>query len=82
MPNCLTKLPRLRYHYGGFPREATNYPVFEESKERDRGYNEPRYGGSGAGGGAGAYPERGGYRGRGRPDFGMRGRYVYAYVEI
>merc|ERR1712051_260737 len=62
------------YHYGGFPREATNYPVFEESKERDRGYNEPRYGGSGAGGGAGGYPERGGYRGRGRPDFGMRGR--------
>ena len=56
--------------------------MFEESKERDRGYNEPRYGGSGAGGGAGAYPERGGYRGRGRPDFGMRGRYVYAYVEI
>ena len=56
--------------------------MFEESKERDRGYNEPRYGGSGAGGGAGGYPERGGYRGRGRPDFGMRGRYVYAYVEI
>ena len=37
--------------------------MFEESKERDRGYNEPRYGGSGAGGGAGGYPERGGYRG-------------------
>jgi len=66
--------PQDPYHYGGFPREATNYPVFEESRERDRGYNEPRYAGSGPGGGPGAYAERGGYRGRGRPDYGVRGR--------
>merc|ERR1719273_2482092 len=62
------------YQYSGFPREATNYPVFEEARERDRGYNEPRYAGSGPGGGPGAYAERGGYRGRGRPDYGVRGR--------
>merc|ERR1712088_779484 len=66
--------PQDPYHYGGFPREATNYPVFEDPRERDRGYNEPRYSGSGPGGGPGAYGERGGYRGRGRPDYGMRGR--------
>merc|ERR1712038_1442114 len=66
--------PSDPYHYGGFPREATNYPVFDETRERDRGYNEPRYSGSGPGGGPGAYGERGGYRGRGRPDYGMRGR--------
>jgi len=63
-----------RYHYGGFPREATSFPVFEEARERERGYNEPRYAGSGPGGGPGAYVERGGYRGRGRPDYGGRGR--------
>jgi len=66
--------PSDPYHYGGFPREATNYPVFDEARERDRGYNEPRYAGSGPGGGPGAYGERGGYRGRGRPDYGIRGR--------
>jgi len=63
-----------RYHYGGFPREATSFPVFEEARERERGYNEPRYAGSGPGGGPGAYSERGGYRGRGRADYGGRGR--------
>merc|ERR1719510_2853861 len=66
--------PQDPYHYGGFPREATNYPVFDEARERERGYNEPRYAGSGPGGGSGAYTERGGYRGRGRPDYGARGR--------
>merc|ERR1719273_681208 len=66
--------PQDPYHYGGFPREATNYPVFDEARERERGYNEPRYAGSGPGGGPGAYNERGGYRGRGRPDYGVRGR--------
>merc|ERR1719511_458359 len=71
--------PQDPYHYGGFPREATNYPVFEDPRERDRGYNEPRYSGSGPGGGPGAYGERGGYRGRGRPDYGMRGRLNDAY---
>merc|ERR1719273_1760128 len=71
--------PQDPYHYGGFPREATNYPVFEDPRERDRGYNEPRYSGSGPGGGPGAYAERGGYRGRGRPDYGVRGRLNDAY---
>merc|ERR1719295_1020027 len=71
--------PSDPYHYGGFPREPTNYPVFDDSRERDRGYNEPRYAGSGPGGGPGAYGERGGYRGRGRPDYGMRGRLNDAY---
>lgn len=52
--------------------------MFEDPRERDRGYNEPRYSGSGPGGGPGAYGERGGYRGRGRPDYGMRGRYINA----
>ena len=32
-----------RYHYGGYPREATNYPVFDDSRDRQRGYHEPRY---------------------------------------
>lgn len=50
----LTKILVLssRYHYSGYPREATSYPVFEE--DRGRGF-EGRY-------------ERGGYRGRGRYD--------------
>ena len=74
--NCSNHQLFIRYHYGGFPREPTNYPVFDDSRERDRGYNEPRYAGSGPGGGPGAYGERGGYRGRGRPDYGMRGRYT------
>ena len=54
--------------------------MFDETRERDRGYNEPRYAGSGPGGGPGAYGERGGYRGRGRPDYGIRGRYINAYA--
>lgn len=66
--------PQDPYHYGGFPREATSHPVFDEARERERGYNEPRYAGSGPGGGPGAYAERGGYRGRGRADYGVRGR--------
>jgi len=73
--------PSDPYHYGGFPREATNYPVFDEARERDRGYNEPRYAGSGPGGGPGAYGERGGYRGRGRPDYGIRGRMTQSLAD-
>ena len=72
-------LKYFSYHYGGFPREATNHPVFDDPRERERGYNEPRYVGSGSGNGTGAYPERGGYRGRGRPDYGIRGRYATRY---
>lgn len=55
-----------RYQYRGFPREATSYPVFDDARDRggDRFY-EPRFGGMDRGGG---------YRGRGRPDYGMRGR--------
>ena len=53
--------------------------MFDDPRERERGYNEPRYVGSGPGSGAGAYPERGGYRGRGRPDYGIRGRYATRY---
>ena len=56
--------------------------MFEDPRERDRGYNEPRYSGSGPGGGPGAYGERGGYRGRGRPDYGMRGRYINNCLSI
>ncbi|XP_059079220.1 serrate RNA effector molecule homolog isoform X2 [Tigriopus californicus] len=47
------------YNYSGFPREATNYPVYDRP---DRGYNEPRYGG-----------DRG-YRGRRPEPYGGRGR--------
>jgi len=64
------------YHYGGFPREATNYPVFDDTRDRERGYNEPRYGsmdrghrgGYGGGRGGGGRGDHGGGRGRGIRD--------------
>merc|ERR1719322_558259 len=63
------------YHYGGFPREATNYPVFDDTgRDRERGYHEPRYGsmdrgyrgGYGRGGGGRGGGDFGGGGGRGR----------------
>ena len=52
----------FRYQYSGMPREATNYPIYDDFRE-SRGYHEPRYA-----------QDRGGYRsGRGRPDYGGRG---------
>jgi len=73
------------YHYGGYPREATNYPVFDDSRDRQRGYHEPRYesdrgyggrGGYGGGGrgGRGGYGGYDGGRGRGGGGGGMRDR--------
>ena len=42
------------------PREATNYPIYDDFRGESRGYHEPRYS-----------QDRSGYRsGRGRPDFG------------
>ena len=48
------------YQYSGMPREATNYPIYDDFRE-SRGYHEPRYN-----------QDRGGYRSgnRGRQDFG------------
>merc|ERR1712062_205618 len=48
------------YQYSGMPREATNYPIYDDYRE-SRGYHEPRYN-----------QDRGGYRSgnRGRQDFG------------
>ena len=52
------------YQYSGMPREATNYPIYDDYRE-SRGYIEPRY----------AQDRGGGYRSgnRGRPDYGGRG---------
>merc|ERR1712029_867772 len=38
------------YQYSGMPREATNYPIYDDFRE-SRGYHEPRYN-----------QDRGGYR--------------------
>jgi len=84
------------YHYGGFPREATNYPVYgergEEGRDRQRGYHEPRYesdrgygGRGGYGGGGGRGGGRGGYEGgRGRMGGGdpYSGRPVITYRDL
>ena len=43
------------YHYSGYPREATSYPVYEDTRG-DRGGYERSY-------------DRGGYRGRGGPRY-------------
>ena len=49
------------YQYSGMPREATNYPIYDDyHRGESRGYNEPRYA-----------HDRGGYRSggpRGRQD--------------
>lgn len=52
------------YQYSGMPREATNYPIYDDYRDSrgGGGYHEPRYG-----------QDRGGYRSRGRPDAGSRG---------
>ena len=46
------------YHYSGYPREATSYPVYEDARN-DR---------AGGGGGYERSYDRGGYRGRPRYD--------------
>eukprot|EP00095_Tigriopus_kingsejongensis_P006385 snap_masked-scaffold117_size339417-processed-gene-1.3 protein:Tk06385 transcript:snap_masked-scaffold117_size339417-processed-gene-1.3-mRNA-1 annotation:"serrate rna effector molecule-like protein" len=52
------------FQYSGFPREATNYPVYDRG---ERGYNEPRYGGDrGYRGGGGGRRGSDSYGGRGR----------------
>lgn len=55
------------YHYSGYPREATSYPVYEDNRSERSGGSYDR----------GGY-ERGGYRGRPRYDnyAGRGGRWV------
>jgi hypothetical protein len=47
------------YQYSGMPREATNYPIYDDYRGESRGYYEPRYAQD-----RGSYGRSGGPRGR------------------
>ena len=57
----------LSYHYSGYPREATSYPVYDDSRG-DRGYDRGGYRPRGGGGDRGRYDSYGGRGGGGRWD--------------
>jgi len=79
------------YQYSGMPREATNYPIYDDyHRGESRGYNEPRYaqdrGGYRSGGQRGGRQEgfgggRGG-RGGGRMDNPYAGRPIITYRDL
>ena len=69
LPLCLILLfiVLCSYHYSGYPREATSYPVYSDDSRGDRGYDRgggyrPRGGGGGDRGRYDSYGGRGGGR--------------------
>jgi len=78
------------YQYSGMPREATNYPIYDDYRD-SRGYNEPRYsndrnGGYRSGGPRGRHDGygggRGGGHGGGRNDNPYAGRPIITYRDL
>merc|ERR1719189_3127904 len=80
------------YQYSGMPREATNYPIYDDyHRGESRGYNEPRYaqdrGGYRSGGPRGRQEGFGGGRGGrggggGRMDNPYAGRPIITYRDL
>merc|ERR1711988_579994 len=77
------------YQYSGMPREATNYPIYDDfHRGESRGYNEPRYahdrGGYRSGGPRGRQDGYGGGRGGGggRLDNPYAGRPIITYRDL